>query len=268
LTRPTTTKKFALIALGSYGDVHPFIGLAIALQKRGHDVVLMANPRFEPIIRREHIAFIAVGTLEQYEKSIRNPDLWNPAQRCTRDLRNRIVGTGRGVQPGCRLCELESWRDGRRVQSGSRGALCSRQTRLSDGHGPSRTGSVSQFPGSAENSGALVPSWLPLWARRAVWAIGDRFFMDPLIAPRLNAFRAAHGLAPVKRVLDQWWNSPDRIIGLFPSWFANNPGDWWPQTRVTGFPLYDERNVERISPDLETFLNAGPRPIAVTLAAR
>jgi hypothetical protein len=44
--------RIILLTLGSFGDVNPFIGLGLALQKRGHDVVMIANGYFEPILRR------------------------------------------------------------------------------------------------------------------------------------------------------------------------------------------------------------------------
>jgi UDP:flavonoid glycosyltransferase YjiC (YdhE family) len=36
-----------------------------------------------------------------------------------------------------------------------------------------------------------------------------------------------------------WCQSPARVIGLFPPWFAPPQPDWPPQTRLTGFPLFD-----------------------------
>ena len=38
----------------------------------------------------------------------------------------------------------------------------------------------------------------------------------------------------------RWIHSPDRVIGLFPDWFAAPQSDWPAQTRLTGFPLFDE----------------------------
>ena len=38
---------FLMSALGSAGDVHPFIALGQALQRRGHEVELLASPWFQ-----------------------------------------------------------------------------------------------------------------------------------------------------------------------------------------------------------------------------
>ena len=74
---------------------------------------------------------------------------------------------------------------------------------------------------------------------------------DLTLAPELNRFRAELGLAPVHGIIDQWWHSPARIIGLFPDWFAPPAPDWPPQTRLTGFPLYDGAGPMTAPPGLE-----------------
>ncbi|MGH7179725.1 MAG: glycosyltransferase, partial [Tepidisphaeraceae bacterium] len=112
--------------------------------------------------------------------------------------------------------------------------------------------------------GLFMPKWLPMWVKEKIWEGGDRWFIDPLIAPALNKFRAEKGLPPVKDVLKDWWHSPDRVIGLFPEWFAQVQPDWPPQTRLTGFPQFDESDVEALPDELESFLRAGDAPIAFT----
>jgi UDP:flavonoid glycosyltransferase YjiC (YdhE family) len=71
-------------------------------------------------------------------------------------------------------------------------------------------------------------------------------------------------LPPVHRILNQWIHSPDRVIGLFPPWFAPPPDDWPAQTVLTGFPLYDEADVTPLDPELQDFLKAGEPPLAFT----
>ena len=58
--------KALLIAIGSHGDVHPFVGLGLALRARGHDVTIMANGHFESLVRREGFDFVPAGTAEEY----------------------------------------------------------------------------------------------------------------------------------------------------------------------------------------------------------
>ena len=112
--------------------------------------------------------------------------------------------------------------------------------------------------------GLFLPSWLPLRVKQKVWEGGDKYVLDELICPPLNAFRGELGLPPVSRVLDAWWNSPDRVIGLFPEWFAPPQTDWPQQTKLTGFPRYDESDTHVVDPELAAWLDAGPPPVAFT----
>jgi UDP:flavonoid glycosyltransferase YjiC (YdhE family) len=42
--------QFIISAIGSYGDVHPMIGLGAALAGRGHRVKLITNPYFADLV--------------------------------------------------------------------------------------------------------------------------------------------------------------------------------------------------------------------------
>jgi UDP:flavonoid glycosyltransferase YjiC (YdhE family) len=112
--------------------------------------------------------------------------------------------------------------------------------------------------------GLWMPAWLPMFYKKFIWAVGDRLFIDKMLAPRLNALRGELGLAPVKGILRDFWNSPQRVIGLFPDWFGEPQADWPPQAVVTGFPRYDESGTHVVDPQLEQFLNDGEPPIVFT----
>jgi UDP:flavonoid glycosyltransferase YjiC (YdhE family) len=88
--------------------------------------------------------------------------------------------------------------------------------------------------------------------------------IDPLIVPKLNAFRQELRLPPVTRVFRHWLHSPQRVIGLFPDWFAPPQPDWPPALRLTGFPQYDESDQQQLSPSLLEFLDRGSAPIVFT----
>jgi UDP:flavonoid glycosyltransferase YjiC (YdhE family) len=60
------------------------------------------------------------------------------------------------------------------------------------------------------------------------------------------------------------WHSPDRVIALFPEWFGPRQPDWPAQTRLTGFPLFDEKEIREVPQDLEDFLNDGDAPVVFT----
>jgi UDP:flavonoid glycosyltransferase YjiC (YdhE family) len=90
--------------------------------------------------------------------------------------------------------------------------------------------------------------------------------VDPVMGPTVEPLRREVGLPPVRRYLNGWWDSPDRVIGLFPDWFAHAP-DWPPHLRLTGFPLFDERTDAGLPADVQRFLDAGEPPVVVTFGS-
>ena len=71
---------FVLVAIGSGGDVYPFLGLALELRRRGHQVAMIANGHFRPAIEHHGICCEEYGTDEQYRLALNNPDLWHPVR--------------------------------------------------------------------------------------------------------------------------------------------------------------------------------------------
>jgi sterol 3beta-glucosyltransferase len=56
------TKRIAIAAIGTTGDVQPFAALALALMKRGHSVVLCATNDFEGYVTGLGIEFATLGS--------------------------------------------------------------------------------------------------------------------------------------------------------------------------------------------------------------
>ncbi len=69
--------NIVLVAIGSHGDVHPFVGIGIRLKGRGHRVTVVANPHFRSLVERSGLAFRGVGSAEEYGRLIDDPDLWD-----------------------------------------------------------------------------------------------------------------------------------------------------------------------------------------------
>jgi UDP:flavonoid glycosyltransferase YjiC (YdhE family) len=72
------------------------------------------------------------------------------------------------------------------------------------------------------------------------------------------------GLPGVRRIFDEWRNSPQAVIGLFPDWFAQPAPDCPAALRLTGFLFNDCGNMADLSPEVDAFLSAGPPPIVCT----
>ena len=57
--------RVLLTPLGSAGDVHPYVGLALALRGRGHDVTLATSAYFRPLIARLGLRLVPLGTVDR-----------------------------------------------------------------------------------------------------------------------------------------------------------------------------------------------------------
>jgi UDP:flavonoid glycosyltransferase YjiC (YdhE family) len=106
---------------------------------------------------------------------------------------------------------------------------------------------VDLFPGRPH-------AWLNFIFSIADWRVGR------ILGPSLNTLCREQGLAPVENIM-KWWHSPELIVGLFPEWFANKEKVWPPQTKLTGFPLYDTADSSSLPSKLESFLQDGSLPV-------
>jgi rhamnosyltransferase subunit B len=253
-----------VIGLGSAVDVHPHIGMALALQRRGHRVLLVAASVFRSLAERTGLEFAGILTDDEWRAALRDPDLWHPLRSFSVVARRLILPT---IRPVYNL--IESRREpGRTVVVASGLAFGARLAQeklgvpLATVHlQPIMLRSVVRpvcfgFPD--------IIAHLPRWLRRQYLRAADRFVIDPLLAAETNAFRAELGLPPVGRFFDRWMHSPQLTIGLFPDWFAPAPPDWPPNVVLTGFPLWDESDLRDPSPQLVEFLAAGERPVVFT----
>lgn len=252
-----------LIAIGSHGDVHPFIGIGSALRRRGHDVTVVTNSYFEPLVRKVGFGFASVGRAEEYKLLAGNADLWHP----TRGFKFLMANTLKLLGPvydaivdrcvaGDTVVAASSLAFGARVAQDERN-IPTASIHLQ----PSIPRTVYDVPRIA---GSPMRNCQPRWLKRAIWKFADFAFIDRALAGGINAFRAEHRLGPVKGIMDQWWHSPQLAIGLFPEWFGPRQPDWPAQMRLTGFPLYDEADVAPMGEELRRFLDAGDPPIAFT----
>ncbi|MDD9207622.1 glycosyltransferase [Georgenia sp. 10Sc9-8] len=251
-----------LTAVGSHGDVLPVVGLGRALAARGHRVTVMTNPYFRQLVEGAGLELAPIGTAEQYTAATTDPELWHP-QRALR------VVVRRAVLPGMRPAYdyLAGLDPARTVVAASALALGARlaQERLG-----MRLATVHLQPSlflsahdNAELGGLPSPDWLPTAVQELRLRAVERVFLDPLLAPGLNAFRGELGLPPVRSVLRRWIHSPQRVIGLFPEWFAPPQPDWPPQTVLTGF-LDERAGATALDPALQAFLDDGAPPLVVT----
>ncbi len=67
-----------ILAVGSYGDVLPLVGMARELQQRGHTVTVFTSAHFTDLVQKAGVEFVGMGTAEDYDAMANNPALWHP----------------------------------------------------------------------------------------------------------------------------------------------------------------------------------------------
>ncbi len=250
-----------VIGLGSAGDVHPMVGLALALRRRGHGVRLVAAEVFRPLAECSGLAFIGLGTEKDYYDALRDPNLWDPYRAfpvvCRRLLlplmrplfeiiaRERAAGPFVVVAPGTAF--------GARIANEALGVPLAtahlQPALIRSVYDPANYG----FPD--------VIGHLPRPLRRFYLHAADRFLIDRILAPEVNGFRAELKLPPIRRLFEGWIHSPQLVLGFFPEWFAAPQPDWPPNVRLTGFPLYDESDSWEPPAEWAEFLEGGEPPV-------
>lgn len=259
-----TPRNVLIVPVGSAGDVHPFVGIGAALKARGHRVTVLTNGYFRPLVEKVGLSFVEIGTREDFERHLKNPDAWHPtrAMRFIVEaavkllLQPTVEALRRLNEPGNTVVFQSSLAFGARI------AQETLRIPTVTGHlSPSIFRTVYDMP---RLPGLALVRLMPRLIRRLIWKFADATMIDSLFAPPLNAFRATLGLPPVRGILRDWWHSPDHVIGLFPSWFGPPQPDWPKQTVLTSFPLFDEREVHTLEPEVETFLKNGSPPLVFT----
>jgi rhamnosyltransferase subunit B len=253
-----------ILAIGSYGDVLPLVGMGRWLHQRGHAVTLFTNDHFGELVRKAGVQFVPVGTAEDYDAMANNPALWHP-HKGWRLIMQRLVSGA--LEEAYTLLKSKIIQGNTMMISSTLGfaARLIQETH----HIPHAT--VHFSPGvfhSAHRApkvpGLPLPDWLPVAFKKSMWNFLDHTMIDPVMKPQLNRFRSKLGLPPVSRIFHDWLHSPDLVLGLFPEWFATPQPDWPPRTRVTGFPLFDEAHDRSLPSEVQAFLDQESSPLVFT----
>ena len=253
--------RVILVPLGSHGDVHPFLGLGKALSARGHDVLVVANPWFAEMIAAQGLVHEPFGTIADYEAATSDPDLWHPRRAA------RVVGRFAGpmIEPLYRVLASRHTPDTVVVAPGlAFGARLAQErlgVRLVTVHlQPVVFWSDHVTPAMA---GLCLPARSPRFVKHGLRWLMDRELNIAFGRP-LGAARRDLGLRPLDVPLLTWWNSPHRVLALFPEVFGPPQPDWPAQVRLTNFPLFDESDTFEPTDSMSGWLSDGGPPLVFT----
>lgn len=252
--------RVLLLPMGSAGDVHPFLGIGIELKKRGHEAIAIVNEHFKKATLDAGLSYVEFGTVVDFRKISDDPDLWNPKKGLEVVFNKGVLPN---LEPAMKLV-AEQHKAGETILLSSTlgvAARCASEKlnipMVTCHLAPSCFLSTYRAP---KMEGAPMPDWAPRVWKRFIWWAGVKI-TDRVIAPELNKFRAKHGLKPVSRIIEKWWHSPDKLLGLWPEWFGPKQPDWPSHATLTGFPMFDEAGQHDIDSELEEFLEAGTPPV-------
>lgn len=269
-------KRIVISTFGSFGDVHPYIAIALELKRRGHAPVIATSGAYREKI--EPLGF-ELSSVRPDMPSFDEPEKVAAIVEHVVDERagpERLLNTL--VMPHLR----ESFDDLSEAVRGADlllthplpfvGPLVAEKTGVrwvSSVLAPSSFFSIYDPPvppqmpsihGLIKRSPLLTRVLLKLARVKA----------RKTVAP-VYALRASLGLSPDGHPIFEGQHSPLRVLALFSKVLAKPQRDWPKRTLLTGFPFYDKRDragdPEGLSPEIVKYLDAGDAPVVFTLGS-
>lgn len=270
-------------ALGTAGEVLPFIGIGGELRKRGHDVTFISNPYFEPSAREMGLSFSPVGTLEYFQKFMTDSTIfhWKTAEAPERAMVHFVH-----VVEGAYAATMKLHRPGRTVLFAGAGFLLGAQIAQERSGIPLVMGLVSPSRLRSRYDPSYPPRPLPAWAARLAQTRTGLRFLYLLIGARnkLSGLRrSAAPIPPANPIRDEVNRvranlelpeiggysgvrppRPQRVICMWPDWFADRQKDWPVEAVVTGFPFHPPSGGEPESVPGRSVGTTGSEPLVFT----
>jgi len=268
------SKRIVLSTFGSFGDIHPYIAVALELKARGHSPVIATSEVYREKMDALGLEFHPV-----------RPDM--PSYDDTEELIRlsaELIDPKGGTE---RVMELFT-SNPREVYEDLDAAVDGADLLLT--HPLPLVGPiVAQKTGMRWVSSVLapisffsaydppVPPQMPALYHlvRLSPVLGRLFYriaahrLEKVMEP-VYRLRAELGLPRGAQPLLAGQHSPALVLALFSSVLAKPQPDWPANTRVTGFPFYDRRDFfgeTETPPELLQFLQDGPPPIVFTLGS-
>ncbi len=272
LNRPREAPRVRIVLsnIGTYGDIHPLIAIALELKRRGHTPVMALPAVYEAKIRPLGLEFHAI-----------RPDI-DPTDTA---LLAMIYDVKRGTERGLREFLFPVLRQ-------------TYEDLLNAATQPVRADLL--LLGELNYAGPIVAEKTGIpWASYVLAPLSFFSASDPPVLPpypRLARADRTPGMGRVMKRLARFttrrWSepvyalrqelglerganpifeakhSPYLVLALFSRVLGAEQRDWPPHTRITGFCYYDaDSGNAKLPPHLEAFLDAGPPPVVFTLGS-
>lgn len=243
--------RFTIFTVGSRGDVQPYVALSRGLLASGHRVTLASHPSMEVLVTSHGVPFAPIGP---------DVDVGEAAADIRGRARSWVLGFIRVMQFTVSVIE-EASPDILSLAQEADVVIVSHS-----------------FAGAAEADGLGKPTVsvtlqhqaIPIedpsesFFSRTARAAAGRVMGTMMVRP-YNRLRKRIG-APRVRGVEEMMSSRLNLLPISPHVVPRDPR-WGPQHRLTGYWFLDEPQRWDPPPDLETFLDGGEAPAAVTLGA-
>lgn len=268
------SKRIIISTFGSFGDIHPFIAVAVELQRRGHRPVIATSE-----IYREKMAAIGIEfqPVRPDMPSIDQPDEVARVVEEVMDPKGGPEAVGNLIVPYLRdiYNDLDAATEGADLVLTH--VLPFAGTLVAQKKGLPWISSVLAPASFLSIYDPIVPPQWPWlyylmrltpWVGRGVMALAT-IKLDKMAQPVYD-LRVELGLPRGEQPLLKGQHSPTKVLALFSKVMAEPQADWPANTVVTGFPFYDRRDYfgeTEVARELLQFLDAGPPPIVFTLGS-
>ncbi|HYX43119.1 MAG TPA: nucleotide disphospho-sugar-binding domain-containing protein, partial [Pyrinomonadaceae bacterium] len=268
-------KRIVISTFGSFGDIHPYIAIALELRARGHEPVFATSESY-----REKMDALGLE-LRPLRPVMPSPDQPDEIGRMVEQLMGQRDGT-ENIFKQILMPHIRDTYEDLDAAAADADLLLTHPLPLT---GPivaqrrklpwvsSVLAPISFFSAYDPPVPAPMPALhkllqlSPAFTRLFLRLANPR--VDKLIAP-VYQLRAELGMPRGASPLFAGQHSPTLVLALFSKVLAEPQPDWPAHTRVTGFPFYDRRDfyAERETPrELLQFLDAGPPPVIFTLGS-
>lgn len=270
--------RIVLNTFGSFGDLHPYLALAVELRRRGHEAVIATSEVYRQKVQAEGVRFVPVrpdvGELLNQPEFVEK--LWHQERGTEHLIRDYLMPR-----------VPEAYED---LLSASQGADLL-LTHVAAYAGPT-VAEVLKLPWI---SIVLQPSMflsrydpprLPIAWIRHLYSLGPQARAMIFRLGKARVRRWARPLLQLRRKLGlptsanpvfEGALSPYRTLALFSPHFATPQPDWPANVQVTGFVFYDRRGEgmqrfssntdEQVTDRITAFLERGSPPVVFTLGS-
>jgi len=251
------------VTLGSRGDLNPFLYLGKILQQRGLRITIISSEIYKNLIETAGFEFITCSSADSYHQIIQEPAFYNPKKSFKMIAEYVILDPMRSVYQALQNFDpRNSVIVATRFMAGAR--LAQEKLKfplISTCLQPLTLWSIKQPAIDPTGSSAHR---LPWFLRKIVYAAASRWLLDRHISPQINQFRQELGLPNISKLFSHWLYSPQKVLGLFPEWFAEPSPDWPAHTELTGFVADSAPSLHAFESEISAFLNTGEPPIVIT----